>query len=220
MLVGFFEYSRSDLEHATDGVDRAYDGLRIISGNYVDIYSLINEKAYAIQGRSALNILDVIPIGFNANITGTLKISIDKLEGALAGSEIYLEDKLVHANGEYHVLSDSGYEFDVTETGTFDDRFNLRFSSSSTTLDIEEEEVLGEQLIISNLYDEIYMKSVSGVHINEIIAYDLLGRQLIRKPFDNSELLLNAHFVNKGTVLIFKVVLDDGKVFTRKFIKL
>ncbi len=220
MLVGFFEYSQSNSEHATDGIDRAYDAFKLFSGNYIDFYSIVDDKPFAIQGREPLRNDDIIPIGFKSNIYGTLKISIDHIEGDLSGREIFLEDKLVHLDGAYHNLSKSDYEFSVIEPGVFDNRFNLRFTSVEQEL--ESENIDNKEVLIYNskFNEDIFIESLNGTKIKGVVVYDLLGRVIINTEFNGAGYVLRAPNFNEGTVLIFNIILDNGKMHNIKFIKL
>jgi len=88
LLVGYFN-------QATPGYDRGYDGLRQKGMGYIHFYSLINDGVgeYKIQGRSAFDEEDVVPLGYRANYPGEFKITIDNTEGALDSEEInvYIE---------------------------------------------------------------------------------------------------------------------------------
>ena len=217
-LLGFFEYNPSYIENATDGIDRAYDALKLFSGNYIDIYSFINGKPFVIQGKTPLKNDEIIPLGITSNITGTLKISIDKIEGSLAEREVYLIDKQKHAEGEYHVLSEADYEFTVDEPGTFDDRFYLKFSNIE-----EEPEIIPDYkdaVVISNYNENIYFKSLSENNITQILGFDVLGRLIINKKIDDAAYELLTSNLQKGTVLYFKIQTKNNKVYNKKFIKL
>lgn len=217
MLIGFFEKNSSQYAYATDEIDRSFDGLRLISGNYLDVYSLIDNKRFAIQGRTKLKNDNIIPLGFVSNITGHLKLSIDHTDGSFGGREILLEDKLIHKSGKYHNLSKSDYEFAIPETGEFNDRFILRFSEVEEAI----EELKPDVIIYNSSWnDNIYVNSLNNKKIKRVMAFDLLGREMINDEFDNYGYVLRSSNIKNGTILIFKILLEDGSVFHKKFIKL
>lgn len=213
-LISFFDYDSSKMENATDGVDRAYDALKLLSGNYVDIYSLIDQQPFAIQGRTKLTDDVVIPLGYNTNITGTLKIGIKNRLGDISGKDIFLEDKLF-PNQPDHNLSLSPYEFDATESISNNDRFNLRFAERARSVDNvvpEKNKVIiyseNNQLLVKCTYDEI----------KKIIIYDLLGRKLFEVKPNKKEYEFNMNQINKGSVLIVKTFLRNQTININKTI--
>lgn len=213
-LVSFFDYDASKMENATDGIDRAYDAIKFISGNYVDIYSLIDEQPYAIQGRTSLTDDAIIPLGYNTNITGTLKIEIKNRLGAIADKDIFLEDKLF-PNLPYHNLSNSPYEFEVTESETNDNRFNLKFQEKSLTVDTIKTEL--NKVIVNSNNNLLLVKSTEET-INTIIIYDLLGRILTKVNPNKKEYEFNMSQINKGSIVIVKTFLNNQTITINKTI--
>ncbi|TRX01888.1 hypothetical protein [Flavobacterium gawalongense] len=75
---------------------------------------------------------DAILLGYSINVNGNATISIDKVDGLfLEDQNIYLEDKLLNV---VHNIKQDSYNFS-SDTGTFDDRFVLRYTNGSLGTD-------------------------------------------------------------------------------------
>jgi hypothetical protein len=123
ILVGY-------VSGATQDRDRSYDG-ELLGGNDVSFYSIIPNANLTIQGRALpFDQNDEVILGYNAAMTGELSIRIDHLDGLFDTQNIYLEDKEL---GTIHDLRNKPYVFQ-TEIGDFDDRFILRYTDKTLSL--------------------------------------------------------------------------------------
>ncbi|MFY0602637.1 MAG: lamin tail domain-containing protein [Flavobacteriaceae bacterium] len=208
-LIGF-------LPKATDGEDRLYDGAKLDGGANASFYSLIDGSPFGIQGKSNLKEVEEIPLGVKLSVTGDFKISIEKFEGLLNDSEIYLKDLLLDIE---HDLKVSDYEFSLSDNGTYDDRFVLKIVTSADVLNIENIDN-EHDLIIIDLGNELEVKTLNGEVIKDVYMYDILGRNLItkRKSMTSSVYVLGKN-IKKNTITLVKVLLESGKVKTMKFFR-
>ena len=204
ILIGF-------MDNATDGEDRGYDGVKYSGGNYVSLYSTIGDKRFAIQGLGSFSAEKRINIGFDAWVQETFTISIREMEGVLNTEEIYLVDNYLNI---VHDLKTSSYEFEITETGSFSDRFTLQFNKSVLGVD---EELLNNSFIVSSDEDELRVRASESVA--NIKVYDMLGRLLIDSNPKQSEFTLNTNSIAKGTVLVLNATLENGVEISKKAIK-
>ena len=208
ILVGFFA-------NATDNVDRGIDGKRMFNGTDYGFYSLLNNERYGIQGFPILGNDKVVPLGITAPNTGDVTLSIDRFEGDLANVNIYIRDLQLNT---LHNLKISDYTFNMTQTGTLDTRFELVFSRSvlSTT---DTEIVKESDLIVSNQNDAITFNMLNGKSITTITGFDILGKSIIQENnITTSNYSINSN-INSGTIVFFKVTLENGQTLTKKFIK-
>lgn len=205
ILIGFFE-------EATDNVDRLYDGLKLNSGASVNFYSILNDNQYGIQGKAALKTNEEISLGFESNIKGDFKISIDKFEGALKNSTIYLKDNLL---GIQHNLKDSNYNFSVTETGEFDNRFQLIINTNNTILEVEEN-IFSNNILIENNINSFTVKSLDNTNIKKVVLYNLLGQEIFKTDVASSIIQIEKQNLKSNTVFILKTVLEDTRIVTNK----
>lgn len=209
ILVGF-------IDKATDGEDRLYDGRRLDGGANATFYSLIDDISFGIQGKSSLKEVEEIPLGVQLNVTGDFNISIEKFEGLLEDSEVYIKDLVLDIE---HNLKDSDYQVTLSETGKIDDRFILKIVTSADVLGIDDLED-NSDLIIVDHGNQLEVKTSDNKIVKEVFMYDILGRNLFtkRKSTDTS-VFVRGNVINKNTITLVKVVLESGKVETMKFLR-
>ena len=206
LLVGF-------IEEATNEVDRMYDGIKLEGDTNGSFYTLIDSQPFGIQGRSRLTSIEEIPLGVILNCVGDFKISIDHFEGKLEKSTIYLEDTLLNTK---HNLKDSDYKVVISEKGTYNDRFKLIIETDSSVLDINDYEVNKPQLTIRNFTNEIEFEITSGEQIQEIIFFNLLGKEILVSDFTTNKARINSLLLKRSTIIIAKIVLSSGEILVNK----
>ena len=203
ILIGFFN-------QATDGFDRAYDGIRLGS-NWINFYSKIDTLRYAVQGLHSFNTAKKIPIGFDTYITSplTYKISIHNIEGILKDVNIYLVD---HKLDIVHDLKQAAYEFSVNGEGFFPKRFTLQFKNGEN----QKPPVANNtyNLIVTNQNNTLLVKS--NAIIRDLKIYDITGRLLIHKKPTNKEYAIKSPLIKKGSVLIVNAIFEDNNYTSKK----
>ena len=203
-LIGYFD-------NATLGFDKGYDGLFSDAGNYVNFYSFIDNDTYKIQGRSSFDKNDQVRLGYFSAVAGTFNINIDSKEGVFANTNqaIYLEDKVSNTIFD---LKTGSYTF-TTAKGTFNDRFVLRYTDNA--LGITDFEKTENQVVVSIQNEQIKITS-SAEKIDQVVVYDLSGKQRYQKrKVGSNELLLTSLAPSQQMVLV-KTVLHNGKSSTIK----
>lgn len=204
MLVGY-------IADATNGIDNLFDGTSF-TGNEINIYSIAEDKNLVIQGRALpFQDTDIVPLGVAITKAGTYTISIDKADGLLTNAAIFLEDK---ATNLLHNLKSSGYSFNAV-AGTFNARFILRYNDK--TLGTNEVNIADNSVLVSVKDKQIKVNSANE-NINTITVYDLLGRQLFQKEKVNSPEFILSNLIAKQEVLFLKVLLQSGKVVSKKVV--
>lgn len=205
MLLGYFE-------NATLGVDYAIDG-KAIEDAPVSLTMDIDGENYLIQGRSAFDVSDIVPLQFKTSYTGTHTISIDHADGVfLGGQNIYLKDNLLNL---IHDLRASAYLF-VSDIGTFANRFEVLYQTSvlgSNQSDFNENSVVVFKDANGNLN-----VNANGVLLDKLEVYDVRGRKLIGKSAVNSATVLISELKTENSVLLVKIVAADGAVVNKKII--
>ncbi len=213
ILIGF-------MEEATDGYDTYYDALGNLYDDNISLiekntkfYSKIGNDKYVIQGLSEFGASKNINLGFDTKKTGWFKMSINKKQGALNDSDIYLVDTYLNVK---HDLNKSAYEFQADKEGEFSDRFRLEFVNRNA--DLGPDKIVDvEKFTVSNQFDT--MTVVSGKSVNEIRVYDLLGRMIIQEAPRQASFQLNTANVKIGTVMVIEARLEDGSIINTKSIK-
>lgn len=204
-LVGY-------IEGATDGIDRGFDGELYNANTFISFYSIAGGKNMAIQGRSLpFHDNDKVILGYNATVNGTFDISIDSVDGIMTDHNIYLEDKLLNV---IHDLKQSPYSF-TTAIGTFDARFELRYDTDMLANDAFS--AAGNALLVAVDNKDINILAQNEI-MKSVTVYDLLGRNIFDDQKVNSNKFTINNVVSSQQALIVKVVLENGKVVTRKVV--
>ncbi|MBN4048391.1 hypothetical protein JYU17_00295, partial [Flavobacteriaceae bacterium AH-315-O20] len=200
-------------EKATNGIDHGYDSKGIWGVNTIDFYSDINDENYVIQGLPPFSTDQTIQLGFDTKVAPrTMTISINRMEGILKSTEIYLVDNFLNVT---HDLRAGDYAFEQATTGAFAKRFTLKFAGQ--TLDVDDIVLDGKQFIVSNNFGNIKIRA--NKNVKAIKVYDLFGRMLISKNPNLQSFELNTGSIRNGTVLIIEATLENGSVISRKTIK-
>ncbi len=202
----------------TSEFDNKLDATRYFTGNAISFYSNgSNNERFAIQALPVLTDETIVPLGFeivDETVATNLKIAIDHTDFYQDNVEVYLKDKVL---GRIHNLSESAYEFEAAQD-IFNDRFELIFSRNA--LQTPEQNLEQETVFISNYSDtEVKINSKYGTNIQNIVIYDVLGKRIFEKKTNQNSVILPLN-VNEGTVLIFKMQLQNGKTVVKRFIKL
>ena len=204
-LVGY-------ISGATNGFDNGYDGESLDGNEFIDFYSVYNDKNLVIQGRALpFERNDSVPLGYRSAISGDFTISVDQVDGLFIDKAIYLKDNLTNS---IHNLNESGYNF-KTSAGTFNDRFVLGYTNEMLLMD--QFDILGNGVLISNKNKEVKISS-SVENIYSVLIYDLLGRQIYKKTNVNSRELIVINTFSANQILFLKVDLQGGKMINARII--
>lgn len=201
---------------ATNDFDSRFDGESFDGNEFVDFYSVNQDKNLVIQGRALpFDENDEVPLGFRTTINGAFTIKIDQVDGLLTNQAIFIEDKLTNTVFD---LKSGNYTFN-TVAGTFNDRFILRYNenNSSKTLESANFDSLEKTVLVSNKNKQIKIDS-SLEMIDKVAIYDLLGKQIYQKTNVNSNELSISNLVSSRQMLMVKTVLQNGETVTKKII--
>ena len=195
---------------ATDGKDNLYDAHLLGSG--LVFYSLLNNEKYSIQGLDENYDNEIIPLGYNATQDGTFTISIDHTTGTISanGNYIYLKDNELNI---VHDLTDSDYTFSSV-LGENNTRFEL--FATQQALDVRDEVYTNnDNLFVNQNNNNFELSTATNATIKQVTVYDVVGRKLI--TLSSNTVQLN---VQKGQILIFEVLLENGSKLSKKVIKM
>ena len=112
------------------------------------------------------------------------------------------------------MVSSNNYNFNA-DTGTFNDRFLLRFNS--TTLVNPDFGSADNTIIVSANHGEMSIKSLVE-NIQDVTVYDILGRQLFEAKSIGNKDFSTSNISISQQALIVKIKLDNGVVISRKII--
>lgn len=196
------------MDGATNDADNQIDA-KVMQRGSSAIYSLINNEAYAIQGRSLpFKTDDVVKLGFEALEQGNYTINIEKVDGLFEkGQIVYLRDKELN---QVHNLSESAYSF-TSKAGIFDTRFELVYTNKTLGTD----ELSKENVIVYTKNNTIVVDAKQN-KISSVELYDIQGRKI----FVKNNIRASVYQVESSAkgILVIKVLTEDGKVKTQKVI--
>ena len=201
------------VENATNGLDNGFDGESLDVPSSLGFYSLLATKKLTIQGRSLpFDTSDIVPLGLHLPTAGSYNVQLSNLDGLFIDPTIpvFLEDQWLHV---VHNLRQGSYTF-ISESGTFDQRFVIRFTDNLLQLpasDFDENSV-----VVFKNNNTITVQS-SAILMKEVQLYDVRGRLILSKNnltdkvvFDNLAL---AH-----QVLLVHITTQNGSVVIKKII--
>jgi hypothetical protein len=198
------------LTNATNDYDSRFDGESMNGNTYADFYSINQDKNLTIQGRAVpFDENDFVPLGFKTSIAGSFTVKIDQVDGLFMNQALFLEDKLTNTLFD---LKKDGYTF-TTTSGTFNDRFVLRYTSK--TLGTVAVEKPANQVVVSIQNKQIKITSFAET-IEKVLVYDVSGKQRYQKRAVNSTELLITTLAPSHQILLVKTVLQNGKSSTKK----
>ena len=208
LLIGFMN------EKATDGLDRGYDGYQIDTQSN-DLYFLINDIEYTIQGVGVFDVNKAYPMGVTTDSAGIVKFMIDDTEFLPLNQKIYVHDK---ETSQYYDITNKAAEINMT-AGTFNTRFELTFKTASS-LAIDENNSPESMLMIYNndIKKKLFIIKNPSVEIKEISIYNINGQRIISlKEIADLNTIEIPFNVQRGTYVV-KIITDNG-VINRKVLK-
>ena len=201
-------------ENATSAYDWGYDS-KYIDTQIDDMYWLINNEKFLIQGTNQINKETIIPLGIHTKTDGFNSINIDELENTPNELEIYLHDKEL---GIYHNLKQSKYETFLV-SGEYLDRFEVTFSKNNT-LDIVENENKLIEVYFSNEKNRIVINNPTSKLIESVEMFNILGQTLfnVQSNSNNNHVEYNANQIQTGNYII-KIQTEFGMISKKVFVK-
>ncbi|MBC5840680.1 T9SS type A sorting domain-containing protein [Flavobacterium sp. F-380] len=205
-LVGYVTGATNDIEGRYDG--ESFDGYE-----FLDFYSINQEKNLVIQGRGLpFDENDTIPLGFRSGIEGDFTIAIDQVDGLFKDQNIFIKDKLLNV---IHDLKNNSYTFTTTK-GVFNDRFVLFYTNKKASAVASTLDALSKLILVSTSEKEI--RITSSLSMDAVRLYDLSGKEIFNKTKVNNTELAIRNLRKGNTVYVIKIKLDDGQTVTHKVI--
>jgi hypothetical protein len=167
-LVGY-------LTNATNNYDSRFDGESYDGNEFLDFYSVNQDKNLVIQGRALpFDDNDEVPLGYRTTINGEFTINIDQVDGVLTNQAVFIEDKLTNTVFD---LKSGNYTF-RTAPGTFNDRFVLKYSNKTLSVDkIEKQD--GILAFYSNNYNTLIIHNDNvDTTVNSVSLFNMAGQNI------------------------------------------
>ncbi|WP_228519080.1 T9SS sorting signal type C domain-containing protein [Flavobacterium sp. LC2016-12] len=197
ILVGY-------IEGATNFYDEDFDAEPLNGNQFVDFYSIVEEKKLVIQGRSLpFEETDSISLGYTTSVEGSFTLSIDHADGLFSTPrDIFIEDKDLKI---IHNLKNEPYFFNTTK-GTFNDRFRLSFIDRN--LKVESFEIETNKISVFVNKQNIFIDAGKN-DIRNIVVFDILGKQIYRKNNIKNTKFSIENLLAKNQILLVKVSLEN-----------
>ncbi|WP_298556255.1 LamG-like jellyroll fold domain-containing protein [uncultured Algibacter sp.] len=194
-------------KNATSGYDWGYDS-KYIDTQVDDMYWLIGNNKYIIQGINEINHETIIPLGIHTKTDGYNSIKIDDLKNVQSDLEIYLYDKELNI---YHDLRQSKYET-YLEVGEYLNRFEITFSKNNT-LDTQENENKKIEVYFSNEKNDIVINNPASKQIEYVEMFNILGQTLFRFNSNTNQkrIKYNAKQIKTGNYIL-KIETEFGMI--------
>ncbi|MBT8277411.1 MAG: T9SS type A sorting domain-containing protein [Bacteroidia bacterium] len=183
---------------ATNGFDLGYDAF-IADINEEDMYWIIDDNNFVIQGVNNFDVTQEFPLGLIVNESGTIKIGIDALEHVDPNLKLYIKDELT---GAIQNILNSPFEIQL-EPDEYNSRFTLVFQLGV---------VLTVDDVINNDYVIYYDTQASSIQINlqqnnralNMSLYNSIGQRIIELDSidENSERISIPVQVNPGIYIV------------------
>jgi hypothetical protein len=160
-------------ENTTNSFDIGYDAPLIENNDGEDIYWLINERKFVIQGVNNFNSDQELPLGLKIDESGVVSIKIERLENISEELSLFIKDKFT---GETHAIKNQSFVVTL-DPGEYHDRFALVFQPRLKYVD-EVELFDGIHIIMDNEMSEIQIKKIIDTEITGIKLFNYLGQNI------------------------------------------
>ncbi len=203
-LVGY-------VSEATNGIEPLYDGA-MIPENAPQLYSVIDNQAYSIQGRALpFADSDTVPMGIKTPTAGNYAIAMNSFDGLFGSQAVYIKD---NATNVLHDIKSGDYTF-ATEAGTFNDRFQIVFNT--TTLSIDQPVLTDNAVTVYKNGTSLEINS-GTVDMQSVKIFDIRGRLVASRESINATSTSFANLSATQQVLLVQIVSKDGVTVTKKVI--
>ncbi|MEO6346989.1 MAG: LamG-like jellyroll fold domain-containing protein, partial [Aquaticitalea sp.] len=201
-------------ENATEGIDWGYDALNI-DDQIDDMFWMIGDGKYNIQGIDAINETSIIPLGFHLKNAGQNNISIDKLENTPDNIEIYVHDKVTKT---YHDLRQSTFNFNLPG-GDYLDRYEIVFKDP-TALGLSEKEFSQLDIHYTIDLESLILLNPTLEKVKSIELFNILGQSVYStKKIENATYSeYKVKNLKTGTYIV-KMITEMGSISKKVLVK-
>ena len=198
-------------DRASENYDWGFDA-KLNEDQIDDMYWMINDDKYIIQGIDVITDNTVLPVGIHTDEDGLNRITIDILENVPSDLIIYAHDKELNI---YQNLRERDYEV-FLEAGEYLDRFEITFTTQALSVD-EFDEIDTLQVFYVNSKESIVIQNPKLVDLQSAEMFNMIGQSITR--FNELEtknyLELKTNQLSTGTYII-NLNTTDGAVITKK----
>jgi len=199
-------------DNTTLDYDWAYDAL-LNESQTDDMYWMINDDKYIIQGSNEAEISTVYPLGIKTSLDGNNSITIDALENVPDTINIYAHDIDLDI---YHDLRVSDYQVFLNE-GEHLGRFEIVFATAAQLLGADDEANEELNVFYPNDKEKIVLINPNLIAIKSIEVFNILGQSIynIETISESAYSEYEVKNLSTGTYVI-KLYTESGSVLTKK----
>ncbi|MEI6821274.1 MAG: T9SS type A sorting domain-containing protein, partial [Bacteroidota bacterium] len=194
--------------NATEGFDGQYDVEKLFGADEVpQFYSLLSDKNLAVNTLPDITSNPVVQMGFSVTVAGTYSITASELSSFVAGTSIKLEDTKLNTFTDLNAQPVYSFSADANDNVN---RFKVHFGAPNGINNNN-----GNGGI--NIYSDnniIYINNLGTEQIKDIVVYDLLGQELLRKQASNNT--VNTVNMQFATAYYMVKVVTSSNVYTKK----
>ena len=169
-------------DRATDAVDYGFDG-EMFEMIEDDMYWLIEDGRYVIQGTNEIAIDKELPLGIIMSAEGEIQITVDELENPVDSLVVYLKDKELN---KLYNIQDSAYQTTLSQ-GEHHTRFVITFKSkdfvNETESPVDEENPVTcntkkhkVKIFYNHKKSSLVIKNKCEIEISNVLLFDRHGR--------------------------------------------
>jgi len=188
----------------TEGIDPGYDAVNIFDLPN-DAYFWVNQTELFIQGVGEFTPDNVYPIGVKSDDDGNIMIQLLETENFDAAQPIYIYD---NETGIYHSLKGGTMVVQVG-SGTFNDRFSLRFSQSALSTPTVEESAVAS--VSYNYLDHTLSVAAGSTPLTSLSLFAMTGQVVGTWHLNTTEAHLSLNGFATG-VYVVKVNSANGTI--------
>ncbi|HSP11757.1 MAG TPA: LamG-like jellyroll fold domain-containing protein [Salegentibacter sp.] len=203
--------------NSTNSVDLGYDA-PLLDNSEEDMYWMINENEFVMQGVPHFYLDQVLPIGLKIAEESEFGIKISELENLPDHMNIYLLDK---TEDTYHDLRESDFKTTLSPE-TYNDKYEIVFYNGEEPED-ETTENDDQELAMGYSYNsrELHIKNPEMLEINKLVIYSISGQEV--HDFDEVEtaklITLELDKPLSSAVYVVRAYTNKGVIATQVIIK-
>ncbi|HKJ07097.1 MAG TPA: T9SS type A sorting domain-containing protein, partial [Flavobacteriaceae bacterium] len=200
-------------ERATSDVDYGFDA-EVYEGTEDDIYWMIEDRRFVIQGRDNMAIDTEIPLGITMQEADSIKIELSSLENFENLSQVYIKDNL---DGETYEITNKPF-ITYLDSGDYLERFSIVFQPRLLMLS-EMSAKDGVYIFMDNQASELKVRKIVDVDIKKISIYNTIGQLMTYwdKKINNRTVSVSVNLANG--VYIVKVDTNGGVISKKIVVK-
>ncbi|WP_083478207.1 LamG-like jellyroll fold domain-containing protein [Lacinutrix himadriensis] len=158
-------------QRASKDYDWGFDA-KNIDTQMDDMYWMIGNEKYTIQGIDQINETTTIPIGLQTRDAGINTITIDALVNFPEGLQVYVYDKTLDT---YHNLISNDFQIDLP-AGEYLERFKITFSNHP--LSMEENDIENLEIYFANSTETMVINNPKNLQIEKATLVNMLGQKI------------------------------------------